>query len=218
MIKYILLIIVLLSGAYVNLFSQFTKWQVDELTARGVYYALEPDNPQIKSKAEEITQNFRDSSFIQSLCAVFDYVNRNWDYASDPDGMEYFEKAGVSVNTFTGDCDDYAILMVSLVKALGGEGRVVCVSGHAYPEIYLARDMNGDELKAVKDEINSYYINKGSRRRVRNLNYHNDPSGYWLNFDYQDRFPGGKFVEYSPSAEHLVIYSDGEYELSYLNR
>ena len=125
----------------------------------------------------------------------------------------------MSVYTYTGDCDDYATLMVSLIKSLGGEGRVICVSGHAYPEIYLGKDLSERELDKFKENIDSYYENKGSRTRAKYLNYHTDPNGsVWLNLDYQDRYPGGRFVDYSPDAEHLVIYPDGSYELAYLNK
>src|SRR5262245_8170214 len=131
--KYITVIIVLLFSQVPHLHSQFTKSQVDELTARGIFYALEPQNAYVMNEAEEITKNYQDSNVVYSLCSVFDYVNKKWNYQPDPDGEEYFEKAGVSVYTYSGDCDDYSILMVSLIKSLGGDGRVVCVSGHAYP-------------------------------------------------------------------------------------
>ena len=217
--KYISLIIIALLSASVSTFSQFTKEQEDALTALGISIAIEPDDPSVSKKTQEITANYKGSDYIQMVCAVFDNVFRQWNYQRDPGGMEYFEKAGVSVHTYTGDCDDYATLMVSLIKAMGGEGRVVCVSGHAYPELYLGKNMTDDDLESVRTEINSYYEKKGSRIRVKNLNYHPGlDNSRWLNLDYQDRYPGGDFVEYSPYAEHLVIYPDGSYELAYLNK
>jgi transglutaminase-like putative cysteine protease len=192
---------------------------MDELTALGISQAIEPKNSSVIKRANEITEAYKDSDYIQNICAIFDDVYRKWNYQRDPGGMEYFEKAGVSVYTYTGDCDDYATLMVSLVKAIGGEGRVVCVSGHAYPEIYLGSNMSASEIESIKTMINDYYVDKNWKVRVKNLNYHNGPGGtQWLNMDYQERYPGGAFVEYSPSAEHLVIYPDGSYELAYLNK
>ncbi|NOS85567.1 MAG: transglutaminase domain-containing protein [Ignavibacteria bacterium] len=217
--KTILILFIVLQFCTLQIFAQFTKSQVDELTAKGIAAAIEPENPAIKSKAGELTGAYKEKEYIQNVCAVFDNLYRNWNYQRDPGGMEYFEKAGVSVYTYTGDCDDYATLMISLIKSLGGEGRIVCVSGHAYPELYLGKDLSESELDIFKESINSYYENKGSRTRAKYLNYHTDSNGsVWLNLDYQDRYPGGKFVEYSPDAEHLVIYSDGSYELAYLNK
>lgn len=217
--KNILLLFVVLQFCAFEDFAQFTKSQVEELTAMGIAAAIEPDNPAIKLKAGELTINLKEKDYLQNVCAVFDNLYRNWNYQRDPGGMEYFEKAGVSVYTYTGDCDDYSTLMISLIKSLGGEGRVVCVSGHAYPELYLGRDLSENELTSFKESINAYYENKGSRTRVNFLNYHTDKNGSaWLNLDYQDRYPGGRFVEYSPGAEHLIIYPDGDYELAYLNK
>lgn len=201
-----------------SLKAQFTKGQIDQLTAAGIYDALEPENTFVRAKAEEVTEDFYESDYIYSVCSIFDYVYRGWNYSSDPGGMEYFERAGVSVYSMTGDCDDYAILMISMVKSLGGDGRIICVSGHAYPELYLGKNLTQSEIDMLQDKINSYYESKGSRIKLRYLNYHTDADNTsWLNLDYQDRYPGGRFIEYSPSAEHLVIYSDGSYRLAYLN-
>ncbi len=199
-------------------YSQFTKEQIDELTAKGIYLALEPQNDGIIEKTKSITNDYGSTYNIKQVCAVFDYIYRRWNYTSDPNGMEYFEKAGVSLYTMTGDCDDYSTLIVSMLKSLGGDGRIVCVSGHAYPELYLGMDLPHEDLEKVLDDINKYYKEKGSRTHTKYLNYHRDYNGsMWLNLDYQERFPGGRYVEYSPSAEHLVIYSDGSYRLAYLN-
>ncbi|MEO8513271.1 MAG: transglutaminase domain-containing protein [Ignavibacteria bacterium] len=217
--KNILLIFIGLSIITVNTLSQFTKGQIEELTAFGISEAIEPKDEAIIKAAAEITRDYDDSDNIQSICALFDNVYKKWNYQGDPGGIEYFEKAGVSVYTYTGDCDDYATLMVSLVKAAGGEGRVVCVSGHAYPEMYLGSALSDLEIESVRKKINLYYENKGSKINVKYLNYHSDSNGSnWLNLDYQDRYPGGHFAEYSASAEHLVIYPDGSYELAYLNK
>ena len=217
--KTILLIFAALQICTLSVSAQFTKSQIDELTAMGVSAAIEPENTAVRNKAKELTEAYRDKDFIQNVCAIFDNVFRNWNYERDPGGMEYFEKAGVSVYTYTGDCDDYATLMISLIKSLGGDGRVVCVSGHAYPELYLGRNISDDEIQSIQDRINDYYESKGSRTRAGFLNYHTDTNGkVWLNLDYQERYPGGRFVEYSRDAEHLVIYPDGSFELAYLNK
>lgn len=217
--KNILLLFIILEICTIKVSAQFTKNQVEALTAMGISSAIEPDDPAVMKKALEITADIKDSGLIENACAVFDNVYRNWNYQPDPGGMEYFEKAGVSVFTYTGDCDDYSILMISLIKSIGGEGRVVCVSGHAYPELYLGKDLTENELNTLQENISRYYESRGSKTRAKYLNYHTGTNGsVWLNLDYQDRYPGGRFAEYSPDAEHLVIYSDGSYSLAYLNK
>lgn len=198
--------------------AQFSKSQIEELTALGISKAIEPVHPAVIDKTNEVTRDYKGIYNIKQIAAVFDHVFRGWNYSRDPFGLEYFEKAGVSVYTMTGDCDDYAILMVSMIKSLGGEGRVVCVSGHAYPEVFLGYDLTAGDIEDYREKLNEFYENKGSRTRVKNLNYHKDRDGkFWMNLDYQDRYPGGRFVDYSRDAEHLVIYPDGSYRLAYLN-
>lgn len=217
--KYIILIFTVLQFLTFSAFSQFTTGQMDELTARGMYYAIEPDSYRVKKKAQDVTDYYIDKSYVQSICAIFDNVYRNWTYEADPNGMEYFQKASISVQNYTGDCDDYATLMVSMIKAIGGDGRVVCVSGHAYPEVYIGRDLTKSQIAGIMEKIDAYYQEKGSRIRVKYLNYHHDADGtQWLNLDYQDNYPGGTFVEYSEYASHLVIYGNGSYERTYLNK
>ncbi len=209
------LVITLLSG---HSRAQFTQIQTEELTAYGIYTALEPENPAVTQKSLELTENFDSEDRVSKICTIFDFVYRGWNYSRDPFGQEYFEKAGVSIYTMTGDCDDYAILMVSMFKSLGGDGRVICVSGHAYPEVLLGKDLSSEELDKLLAGINEYYSSKGSRSRLRRLNYHKDSDGtFWLNMDYQQRLPGGRFYEYAADAEHLVIFSDGSFKRAYLN-
>jgi hypothetical protein len=105
-----------------------------------------------------------------------------------------------------------------MIKSLGGDGRIVCVSGHAYPELYLGDNLVQADFDGYLVKINEYFKEKGSRFKAKYLYYHRDyDNSVWLNLDYQDRYPGGQFLEDSPDAEHLVIYSNGSYRLSYLN-
>jgi transglutaminase-like putative cysteine protease len=117
--------------------SQLSVDWADKWTASEISSALEPDNKIVENKANVITAGLKGSYSIEQVCAVFDYLFNNWNYKRDPDGKEYFREASLTVTTLTGDCEDYAIAMVSLLKALGGDGRIICVSGHAYPEVYI---------------------------------------------------------------------------------
>ena len=45
----------------------------------------------------------------------------NWVYVNDPAGTDYYAKASESLRLLRGDCDDYAILMASLIESIGGD-------------------------------------------------------------------------------------------------
>ena len=53
--KNILLLFIALQLCSLQILAQFTKSQVDELTAKGVAAAIEPDNSGIINKAAELT-------------------------------------------------------------------------------------------------------------------------------------------------------------------
>lgn len=123
--------------------------------------------------------------------SVFKQINSQWDYVDDPDEGEYLASAAESVKLMAGDCDDYAILMVASIKAIGGTARLVRTTGHLYPEMKLS---SRHELEMANYLVKKILFQKESRGNE--LNYHmDDDGGIWLNLDYTADYPGGKFLE-----------------------
>jgi hypothetical protein len=200
-------------------YAQFSEEQMDIMTAHGISSAIEPNGEAVLNKARAISDKYPGDYSMNQICAAFDYINSGWSYQNDPGGLEYFEKGSDAITTLTGDCDDYAIAMSSLIQALGGDARIIRVSGHAYPELYLGQGLTQSDMDEILKSINDYYKAANPyRRTIKRLNYHHDnDDSVWLNLDYQDSYPGGSFVEYSPAAKHFVIYSSGKYRYGYLN-
>ncbi len=131
--------------------------------------------------------------------AVFKAINSNWKYVHDPNGFEYNSKASETIQNrsngkFTGDCDDHAILMAACVQAVGAKARIVLSSDHeichAYPELYLGSYNN--TITAF------YFIEKlfPEYRGSQEFHYYKDDNGdYWLNLDYTEPYPGGRFLQ-----------------------
>ena len=69
--------------------------------------------------------------------AVFKEINTRWNYVNDPKGQEYIAYASESLQHFSGDCDDHAILMTACIKAIGGTARIIHTGGHLYPEMLI---------------------------------------------------------------------------------
>jgi hypothetical protein len=140
---------------------------------------------------------------IQCL-SVFREIRKRWVYVHDPAFEDYYARASETLkqmefdNRFKGDCDDYSILMAACIKSIGGEVRLVRTTvkredgtetGHIYPEVRI-----GDE----KDlEMISYLIKEELftlESKNKDIFYHQDEAGdIWLNFDYNDYYPGGKY-------------------------
>ncbi|RPI18873.1 MAG: transglutaminase domain-containing protein [Ignavibacteriae bacterium] len=203
------------SGIYSQAYATFDTAM---FTAYGIYHAMELNNSTVREKAYALSAS-NTNDYTGQVCTIFDYMYYNWNYVNDPGGMEYFADATETLETMTGDCDDYAIAMVSMLSNLGGDGRVICVSGHAYPEMYLGKDLDESTLIDLKQQINSHYEKLyGRKNKVRNMHYRRDYDGtYWLNLDWQSDHPGGRWVDDSSDAQFLVIYTNGTWRQGYLN-
>jgi hypothetical protein len=122
--------------------------------------------------------------------AVFKEINSQWNYVNDSKGKEYIAFASESLQHFSGDCDDHAILMAACIKAIGGTPRIIHTGGHLYPEMLI-----GD-----KNDLESaiFFIKKdlfAIESKDQQIHYHIDERGQiWLNLDYTATYPGGKFM------------------------
>jgi hypothetical protein len=122
--------------------------------------------------------------------AVFKEINSKWNYVNDPKGKEYIAYASESLQHFSGDCDDHAILMAACIKVIGGTPRIIHTGGHFYPEMLIG-DKNDLEsaIYFIKEEF--FAIESKNQQ----IHYHIDERGQiWLNLDYTATYPGGKFM------------------------
>jgi hypothetical protein len=126
---------------------------------------------------------------------------------NDPKGSEYFSPASRTIQLgLKGDCDDFAITVGSVVQSIGGSSRIITAynenGGHAYPEVMICNS------KACIDYVGSYII---KRYNTRDIAYHtrtkDGVTQYWLNLDWQSRYPGGKY--FHDSGEITVYYPNG---------
>ena len=122
--------------------------------------------------------------------SVFKVINNDWNYVSDPKFDEYIASASESLQHFSGDCDDHAILMAACIKAIGGTPRIIHTTGHLYPEILIGSKADFETIQyLIKKEL---FTNETKNQR---LHYHIDERNQiWLNLDYTAKYPGGPFM------------------------
>lgn len=190
-----------------------------EKTAEYMLKAMDYSDSLVRKDADNILIKYPGEP-INQICATFDFLYHKWQYRPDPDGREKFYKASTTLKTFKGDCDDYAIAMVSLLVAEGGMGRVVLVTDHAFPEAYIGKDLPQSYLDSLHFKINKYYESlTGYKNMTAKVHYHKDDDGeIWINLDWWEYYPGSKFHVTDADAEHLIIYPDGTYREAYLNK
>ncbi|MDO9517363.1 MAG: transglutaminase family protein [Methanosarcinaceae archaeon] len=111
---------------------------------------------------------------IYQICAIFDYVKENIQYISDPRGGDYWSPPNETLKIGAGDCDDYAILMSSLVEAIGGTTRIYLTDTHAFAAVYIGNDT--DHIDRIVDGIGQYYGPVA-------VYYSTDEYGSWLMLD-----------------------------------
>lgn len=122
-----------------------------------ILFNMKLDNKKIQTEGL-VLQNFSDiqaarnkkktSDPVDQLRIAWVYVNEHWLYINDPttdNGRDTWRNATETITnyyssgrTYTGDCDDYAILMASFARQCGLESRLVCAlkgdKGHMYAE------------------------------------------------------------------------------------
>jgi len=165
-----------------------------------VLKAIDFTNPKVRNFAlSATTKHFQEAkqikgyseyrSIIQSF-AVFKEIKSHWNYVNDPIGSNYIATASETLQHFSGDCDDDAILMAAGVKAVGGIPRLIHTDAHIYPEIYIGTKRDLENVTFLIRKVLFAEESKGKQ-----IHYHIDERGHiWLNLDYTGTYPGGKFM------------------------
>ena len=72
--------------------------------------------------------------------------------------------------------------------------------GHMYPEVKFG---NSKDLEMVVYLIKNVYFKEESKGK--SIFYYQDNKGFvWLNFDYNDNYPGGKYMSEIRESEIII--------------
>ncbi|HII93657.1 MAG TPA: transglutaminase family protein [Methanosarcina sp.] len=139
-----------------------------------INHLVEPAEPDIRGKAAQVARTYPGAYNIYQVCALFDMVKEKVEYVSDPRGNDIWEPANVTLKIGAGDCEDQAILLSSMLEAVGGTTRVYLTNTHAFAAVYIG---NGtDATNAAVEGVRAYYGNV-------DVNYLTDEYGSWLMLD-----------------------------------
>ena len=182
---------------------------VDEVK-KEINLKLNVGNQAVKDKGRSLTVEYSGDRTIRQICSVYDYMVGNWSYIPDTRGIEEFQYSnksleyGIGKFSGQGDCDDFSILLASLIESIGGTSRIILaygpMGGHAYTEVYLgkAEGTDNDADRMIK-WLRAHYS-------VPEINAHTDldTREVWLNLDWWKdpntntelaRHPGGPFFK-----------------------
>jgi transglutaminase-like putative cysteine protease len=135
---------------------------------------VESAEPAVRGKAAEVARSYPGAYNIYQVCALFDMVKEDIEYVSDPRGNDIWEPANVTLRIGAGDCEDQAILLSSMLEAVGGTTRVYLTDNHAFAAVYIGNGTDSTDT-AVKG-VRNYYGNV-------DVNYLTDEYGSWLMLD-----------------------------------
>jgi transglutaminase-like putative cysteine protease len=143
---------------------------------------VEPSDPAIREAAAEIAKTEPGTYNIYQICALFDKVRKDINYVSDPRGSDIWEPANSTLKIGAGDCEDQAILLSSLIEAIGGTTRIYLTDTHAFAAVYIGNETSTRE--AVINGIRAYYGDV-------DVHYITDEYGSWLMLDPTSSFYAG---------------------------
>jgi hypothetical protein len=168
---------------------------------RKLVEACDYTNPNLRNTAVSIAGKNGGSYNIGQVCDIFDYCFSNWKYVNDPKTREIVETASnTTINGLNGDCDDFAVLICSMIISIGGEARINYAygqdGGHAFTEVNIGQT-----------EVENYI----SRRYNKSAEYSgiwsrtDDEGNHWLNLDWFASHPGGKYFEYTHGSTFYIL-------------
>ncbi len=149
-------------------------------------------------------QSVTPSLTVLHAMSIFKEVRNRWNYVYDPEGEDYYASASETLSQLEsddllkGDCDDYSIMIAALIKATGGETQLVrtvienedgTLTGHLYPEVKVG---NKKDLETIAYLIKNKFFPRESKDKAI-FYYIDKEDNVWLNFDYNEYYPGGKY-------------------------
>lgn len=162
-----------------------------------ILQAIEYNHPGVRNFAlSATTKHFRNHKqqgdrrrMIQSF-AIFKEIQLRWNYVNDPKNRDYIASASESLQHFSGDCEDHAILMSASIKAIGGVTRLIHTKAHIYPELLIGNKADFEyAVYLIKEELFP------EESKGKTIHYHIDERGQiWINLDYTEKYPGGPFM------------------------
>jgi hypothetical protein len=158
-------------------------------------------NSTVRNKAVSIAGQNEGSYNLGQICDIFDYCTNNWKYVNDPKSDEVVEFSSNTIsNGLNGDCDDFAVLVCSMILAIGGEARINYAygtdGGHAFTEVNIGKT---DVLYYISKRYRNVYENEGIWTRK------DDQGNNWLNLDWFAKHPGGKYFDYKEGTTFYII-------------
>lgn len=181
---------------------------------------LDLGNEQIADAAMNMAAEYPGEYNINQVCEIYNSLagSEGWYYFSDPSNADHYQNAnktlqmGKKQNTVgMGNCNDFSILMASLIDSIGGSTRIIFAYdgqtgiNHAYTELYIGK-AGDDSVNATLQFLEREYYPE----KISGIEYVGDE--VWLNLDWgtdpaRAANPGGAiFAEGNSDVVKIVVW------------
>jgi len=133
---------------------------------------VRPNDTGVPELADTLSSALGGEYNLYWVAALFDWTRENLAYIPDPTDDDIWSPPSDTLTAGGGDCEEYAILMASVVKHWGGDARFYVITKHAFAGIYLGPP-EMDET-AVAAAFNMF---QGTSARYA---WFKDTLGYWV--------------------------------------
>jgi len=112
----------------------------------------------IRNKALDLTQSLPAKAGMSEIAALFDYVQNRVRYVRDINGVETLQTPEQTLEQGSGDCDDKAVLLASLLESIGHPTRFVALGfdgPYDYSHVIVDTRIGGNKwlpLDATEDK------------------------------------------------------------------
>jgi WD40 repeat protein len=195
---------------------------IDEIKAE-IAGKLDLENQNIADTAMNMAAEYPGEYNVNQVSEIYYTLagRGGWYYFNDPADASRFQNAnktlqmGKMENTIgLGNCNDFAILMASLIQSIGGSTRIIFAydeqnkTAHAYSELYL-----GDKDDPLVNSALHWLEREYFPQKIVGFDYSGNET--WLNLDWgtdstKAAHPGGSFFGTGNSAIHKEVIWQSE--------
>jgi hypothetical protein len=133
---------------------------------------VRPNDTGVPELADTISAALGGEYDLYWVAALFDWTRETLRYIPDPTDDDIWSPPSETLTVGGGDCEEYAILMASVVKHWGGDVRFYVITKHAFAGIYLGPP--GMNETGVAAALNMF---QGTSARYA---WFKDALGYWV--------------------------------------
>jgi hypothetical protein len=144
----------------------------DKDVYRKVNDLIRPDDPRVADLADQLRQGLGGDYNVYWIASLFDWVITELEYRSDPSEGDEWAPPGETCDSLAGDCEDYSILIASVVEHWGGNAQFYIISQHAFAGVYIGPATM--DVQAVVDALGMYYGTSPY------YSWFVDDLGYWI--------------------------------------